>query len=132
MPIKLQIRDRLIEVTFLGNITGLDLQQQIETLRDLESRLEVSPDRVTDLSAACDAELPASDVVLFAEERDVAKLKNKIKSAIIAPSPIQYGLARMFMACNKNPAIEIRLFREASSAYDWIGHARPADGMPQA
>jgi len=130
MAIKLQVRDNLIEATYQGNITAIDLQQQIEIFRDLESRLDVSPDRIADLSNACGSELLSSDVVLFAAGRESAKLKNRVKSAIIAPSPVQYGLARMFMAHNKNPSIEIMIFRDAATAYEWLGQEPQSDVKP--
>jgi hypothetical protein len=121
MAIHIQMRDGVIEATFRGNVAREDLRQLIETLRDLESRLQVTPDRISDLSDASFAELSSSDLVTFAANRGRAALKNNIKSAIIAPGAIQFGLARMFMAHNQNPAIEIMIFKDSASAYHWIG-----------
>ena len=128
MPIIIQMRDGVIEAAFRGNIAVEDFQQLKVTLQDLESRLEVTPDRISDLSEASFSELRASDLVAFAENRGVAKLKNKIKSAIIAPKPVQYGLTRVFMTRNQNPAIEIMVFKDSTSAYNWIGlKEKPVD-----
>jgi hypothetical protein len=60
MAINIHIRDGAIEATFRGNITAEDFQQMSETLRDLESRLEVTPDRISDLSDASFSELSSS------------------------------------------------------------------------
>jgi hypothetical protein len=128
MPIHIQMRDGVLEGFFRGKVTGKDLDYVLEKLQDLESRLEVTPDRISDLSDAVFSELRSSDLVAFAEKRGKAKLKNKVKSAIIAPKSIPYGLARMFLAHNENPAIEIMIFRDSASAYQWLGlEAKPVD-----
>src|SRR5277367_2106945 len=121
MPTNIEIRNGVIEATFHGKVTGEDLRQVLGTLRELESRLEVTPNRISDMSDAVVVELRSSEVVAFAESRGIARLKNKIKSAIIAPGATQYGLARMFLAYNQNPDIEIMIFKDSASAYDWIG-----------
>jgi len=122
------MRDGVIEAIFRGRITGEDLQQLLERLHDLESRLEVSPDRISDLSEAGVSELRSSDLVAFAERRAKVKLKNSVKSAVIAPGSTQYGLARMFWAHNENPDIQIMIFKDSASAYNWIGlQAKPVD-----
>ena len=112
-----------MQVTFLGKVTGEDLQRLADTYRDVESRMEVTPDRITDLSDwIVDAlVVESSEVRAFAVKRQLAQLKNKVKSAIIAPKPEQYGLARMFQAYNDNQAIEITVFKDSASAYKWIG-----------
>ena len=132
MAINIQIRDGVIEATFHGKITGEDFQQMTETLSDLESRLEVTPDRISDLSDAGFSELSSSNLVAFAASRGMAKLKNKIKSAIIAPESGQFGLARMFRAYNPNPDIEIMIFRDSASAYNWIGLREKSFDKPNA
>jgi hypothetical protein len=121
MPIYVQMRDGVAEAIFRGKIRGEDLQELKETIHEIESRMEITPDRISDLSDADVVELRSSDVVAFAESRGVAKLKNNVKSAIIAPGSTQFGLARMFLACNENPNIEITLFKDSASAYKWIG-----------
>jgi len=48
------------------------------------------------------------------------RLKNYIKSAIVANNPSQFGFARMFQTLNDNPQIEIRIFPAAESAMEWL------------
>jgi hypothetical protein len=99
-----------------------DLQHLVVLLRDIEAKLEVTPDRISDLSNVDFSDLRSIDLVMFAEKRRAATLKNKVKSAIIAPkSSVQYGLARMFKAHNQNPDIEIRIFNDLMSANEWLG-----------
>jgi hypothetical protein len=132
MPFNFQIRDDLVEVRFHGNVTGNDLDQLLDIIEDIELRWEATPDRVSDLSDAIMSDLSSQYLEAFAKARNVANLKNAVKSAIIAPGTEQYGLARMFMAYNRNPKISIMLFKDSASAYKWIGHEPKSVNDPNA
>jgi hypothetical protein len=122
MPIHFQIHDGLIKGAFHAKVTTEDIQRLQVTLREIEARLEVTPDRIADLMESDVSDLSTEALVMFAESRRAAVFKNKVKSAIIVPkASVQYGLARMFMAHNANPDIEIRIFYDYASAYDWLG-----------
>jgi hypothetical protein len=122
VPIDFQIHDGLIEAACHGKVTAEDLDHIRSVLRDIEVRLEVTPDRISDLTGADLSDLSSEDLVVFAEYRRAATLKNKIKSAIVTPkASSQYGLARMFMAHNANPDIELKIFYDPASAYQWLG-----------
>lgn len=47
-------------------------------------------------------------------------LKNRVKSAIVAQRPVDYGMARMFEMLIQNPQIEVRVFRDGESARQWL------------
>jgi hypothetical protein len=126
MAIQFNIRDGWIEVTLQGQVTNDDFRQLLAAYHEAEACLPVTPDRISDLSQAVMTAIDAGQLREFALARQAAQLKNKVKSAIIAPGPEQYGLARMFQAFNQNPKIEICLFKDAASAYAWIGRAMPA------
>ena len=127
MPINFQLRDGLLELIYQGDITTADMQGAAIKLSEYEASLEITPDRITDLTDACMFNIDADWLRRFAASRVQATLRNKVKSAIVAPKPDQYGLARMFQTSNENPLIDIQLFRDAASAYRWLGHsARPA------
>jgi len=127
MPFNFQIRDGLIEMTYQGKFTGADVQQLLLKVEDAELRLAVTPDRITNMSDADTSGLPSSILVSVAEARQRAKLKNKIKSAIIATRPEHYGLARLFMRHNQNPDISIEIFKDSASAYNWLGRKAKSD-----
>ncbi|HEV2694332.1 MAG TPA: hypothetical protein VG347_15675 [Verrucomicrobiae bacterium] len=126
MPITSQIRDGLLEAFFQGDVDMEDFQSYAEHLAEIEARLAVTPDRLTDLSAGNLVQMDADRLRRFGATRTVTVLKNKVKSAIVAPKPDQYGLARMFQTFNENPLIEIKIFRDAPAAYAWLGHQPPA------
>jgi hypothetical protein len=132
MPIEIQMRDGVIEAVCHGKYTAQDIRKWAETVGKWESQLEVAPDRITDLSAANVSDLLSSEVLDFAVQRRGAKLKNRVKSAIIAPDPVQFGLARIFQTCGENPDIELRLFKDSESAYKWVGLAARTAPAPDA
>jgi hypothetical protein len=133
VPIHLQIRDGLLEASSHGKLTKEDFDHIRSILRDIEARLEVTPNRISDLTGADFSDLSSEDLVVFAEYRRAATLKNKIKSAIVAPKgSSQYGLARMFMAHNLNPDIELKIFYDTASAYQWLGREAKAISNPTA
>jgi len=133
VPIHLQIRDSLLEAACHGKLTAEDFEHIRSILRDIEARLEVTPDRISDLTGADFSDLSSDDLVVFAEYRRAATLKNKIKSAIVADkASSQYGLARMFIAHNSNPDIEIKIFYDMAGAYQWLGHEAKAVDKPNA
>jgi len=123
MPINFQTVDGLIIVQFQGRVTGEDLQRLADAYQDIEAQLAKTPDRVTDLSdwIPNSEDLPSSMLNEFGRRRALAKVRNEVKSAIIAPHPGQFGLARMYQAYNRNPKIETMIFKDSNSAYAWLG-----------
>jgi len=121
MAISIQLRENIIESVWRGEITLADMVQMLKALEDLEARLPVALDRLTDMSGAQVLQFRSGDMVSMGQTRQQAKLKNEVKSDIIATSPEQYGLARMFQAYNQNPDIHITIFRERRPAYEWLG-----------
>jgi hypothetical protein len=43
-----------------------------------------------------------------------------IRSAFVAPRPIQFGFARMFQTLNDNPKIELHIVNTMDEALLWI------------
>lgn len=132
MAFKYQLCDGYIKLTLIGTVTFDDLKQVLKRLAEDELQLPVTPHRITDLSDANFSDISSEHLVAVAEIRRNAKLKNKVKSALIATRPEQYGLARMFMGHNQNPDITIMVFKDSDSAYNWIGAESESDDRPDA
>ena len=86
----------------------------------LDESLPVTPHRLTDASAMEDVLVHFAEMESFANRRQQAKLKNPIKSAIVAPKPLQMGFARMFKTLNNNPQMTIKIFADPGSAWEWV------------
>jgi hypothetical protein len=61
----------------------------------------------------------------FAAKRREAVLNHPIKSAFAAKLGLQVGFARMFQTLNNHKDIEIRIFADQKSAFQWLGYQEP-------
>lgn len=129
MAFDFQISEGLIWVNCHGKLTAEDLEQITKLAGELDFQLEPSLDRVidfTELNEQLDEKINYARIEMHASKRRVSVLKNKVKSAVVAPTLLQYGFARMFQTLNTNPMIEIAIFRDRPSAIGWIkGQAEP-------
>ena len=107
-------------VRFRGVIGSEDLQKSCDEIEKLEGVPGISPDRLFDLSLV-DATLFSYDVIAeLARRRRAALLKNRVKSAVYAPTDLQFGYSRMFQELNDNPQIAVRVFRDLVAAEKWL------------
>jgi hypothetical protein len=120
MAHELQYANGLIRFSLFGTVTLEDLLSAGEEARRIEAEAPVSPPRITDMSRVDDLDLDYWRMEEFAARRRIAPLKNKVRSAIVAPSQVQFGFARMFQTLNDNPLIEIRIFSEQAAAELWL------------
>lgn len=121
MGYKIETTDGLIRFTLHDVVSSEDFARVAEEVRAIEARLEVTPDRITDMTEVTGMNVDFGSVESFAENRRKAVLKNKVKSAIIAPQALHFGFARMFQTLNDNPSIEIKIFVNPLEAWQWLG-----------
>lgn len=115
-----QIAQGIVYLTFRGHVTAEDIRDMTDLLTKIETKAKVSPDRIADLSAIEGVSLNFSAIVNYAAARRTAPLKNRVKAAIVAPNPLQYGFARMFQTLNVNPDISMEIFTDKDSSLAWI------------
>jgi hypothetical protein len=120
MAFELKIENNVIDITFQGRITFQDFEDIANESEKVEAQYSVSPDRILDFSLSDGLDLPSSALEVYADRRRKAPLKNHIKSAVVAPSPLFYGLSRMFQALNDNPQITVQIFTDKNRALEWL------------
>lgn len=122
MPYEISLEQGIMLLRFFGAVSPDDLWRSLADVESIEATHERTPDRITDLSGCETAQL---DFALFHEiaaRRQTARLKNTVKSAIYAPSEVQYGFSRMFQSLNDNPLIEIKVTRHRAEAEAWLAN----------
>jgi hypothetical protein len=120
MSIKLEYNGEFIIARMTGSLTLADLLAHGRELEALETSLPVAPHRLADLSPALVVDLDFVEMNTFAAKRRAAKLKNPVKSAIVAADAVQFGFARMFQTLNSNPDIRVEIFQNEETALAWL------------
>ena len=121
MSYEIKLASGLLRFTVWGVLTLGELLAAAKQTQAIEATEAVTPHRLTDLSAVDDFDLTFSKMEDFASIRRAARLKNNVRSAIVAPSQVQLGFARMFQTLNDNPQIEVRIFPDQPAALAWLG-----------
>ena len=121
------ITNGIVCLTFHGILDAEDLRRGAELFARMEADLEPSPNRMADLSSVDRMDVDFGAVEALAAVRRIAPLKNKVKSAIIAPKPVLYGFARMFQTLNDNPAITLKIFRDRDMGWAWLNETTGGD-----
>jgi len=120
MPITTAYNGEFIITRMTGVIALPDLLIHGKKIDALESKLPVAPHRLADLSAGAVGDLDVVEMNTYAATRRAAKLKNPVKSAIIAADAVQFDFARMFQTLNTNPDIRIEIFQNEETALAWL------------
>ncbi|HLZ53251.1 MAG TPA: hypothetical protein VKS19_02115 [Verrucomicrobiae bacterium] len=127
MALNSKIAEGIVYLTFRGYVTAEDIRDMVDLLAKIETEARVSPDRVADLTAIEGMSLNFSAIIDYSVMRRKAPLKNKVKAAIVAPHPLQYGFARMFQTLNDNPDINMEIFTDKNSGLAWISAGKSGD-----
>jgi hypothetical protein len=120
MPFEIEDHPRFLLVRLLPVLTRDDLVRAATGLAQVEAMLSRHKNRITDLSPLDAIEVSFADVEMVAKMRRELKLAAPIRSAFIAPRPIQFGFARMFQTLNDNPQILIEIFDDEPTALAWL------------
>ena len=120
MPHEIKHAGNMIEGRFFGRLDEDDLIQVAAEVGEIEMVAAPSPHRLLDLSAVDSVNFGFLQMEDLVRKRSAAKLRNPVKSAIVAPKDIQFGFARMFQQLMDHPQITISVFRDAPSARAWL------------
>jgi hypothetical protein len=120
MPITNEYRGEFIVTRMTGLVALPELLAHAEEIAGIESSLPVTPYRIAHLASDLVGELSFVELHAFAAKRGQARLKNPVKSAVVAEGAAQYGFARMFQTLNNNPDIRVEIFQAEAPALAWL------------
>jgi hypothetical protein len=120
MPYTITMESAFLRIVFSGAVTDRELLLVADDLVAIERRSAITPHRLSDLSAMIEPYLTYPAIRALAERRKAQPIANPIKSALVAPRPIQLGLARMFQTLNEHPQIAIEIFSTVEAAEAWL------------
>lgn len=120
MPIMIRMEEGILIADFHGALSSADLLDGARRVGAIEDREAITCPRIVDLSRLESLHIDFVVMYEFAKIRSESKLKNAAKSAIVAPSQVQYGFARMYQSLNQNALLEVQVFRAMELALKWI------------
>lgn len=129
MTYELSTEAGYIHLAIQGHLALPDLMEIGRIAYGIERTAEVTPHRLTDLSRVTDLSLNFMAMEQFAATRRTVTLRNNVRSAIVAPTPLLFGFARMFQTLNTNPQIEVVVFNRCDEAIPWILGQTPTERL---
>jgi hypothetical protein len=130
MPYAITTKAGYLHIHLCGKVTAADLNGIADQLGQIEATAETTPPRLVDFSEVEETVVNFPEMNQVMEKRRSAQLKNDVKLAVVAQTPIQFGYARMFQTLNANPRIELALFADLAAALRWLLGTTPGPDHP--
>lgn len=125
MPFDLSNQGTHILLVAYGKVTPQDLKRLADEIDAMEDAAPQSLDRMADLTQITEFDIGFTEMRALAVRRRIRTFERNVKSAILANTELQVGMARMFQSMNDNPQIEIRIFDSMAKAREWLHLPNP-------
>ena len=121
MPIKIEIIDNKYLLGCYSGKINPDVIVNVRTEVDKDDRIKVTKHHLIDLTNITQVDLSSKDIkaVAVLNKIFIQKLQN-VAVAIVAPTDLTFGLARMWEAYVGCEGIETFITRNRDSAEEWI------------
>lgn len=105
-----------------GRLTGKEMLERASSISAKVPDLSRITHFIIDYSAVTDFDVSSGEMQSIAQNgKYVAeKIGHKIYSAVVAPSPLEYGMVRMYSALNDYPGLTVNIFISMVEAEDWL------------
>jgi hypothetical protein len=114
--------DKVWAVRLRGVFDAPVAEQLAEFIEIKEVEVETGFDRFCDLTHLEGISLSTADIVRLADRRRAFNPNDiHVKSAFWATDPLGFGIVRMYEQLLNSPRIEVRVWRDAQAAADWLG-----------
>jgi hypothetical protein len=122
MPIEYQVLEggSLVKTVFSGHVTT---QELIDHTREFVADTAIKPGHceLADLSPAKTTEVSFTTLADAVDLETGAEILKGARLAILAPTAIQYGMSRMYLAlAAQTPRAEVKIFRDREQAESWL------------
>jgi len=120
MDCQITFEGELMLINLSGSVDNADFEELARRVREVEVTRPRTPHRLTDISLLTEIHLTFQSMSDRIHLRKNIVFPNEFKSAIFAPEPLHFGVARMFQAINNHHQIDIQVFRELDHARNWV------------
>ena len=123
MPFEIHFEDEVLHLTYSGHVTRAEVMESAAEIARLEATLKHRPDQITDLTPIVTRETDYETLSAVSQEWP-ANYPNSFRMAMVAPTALSHGLARMFQSLVQSPQVEIQIFKLKEEAAAWIASPR--------
>jgi hypothetical protein len=129
MPFSISSVDGVLRIVLSGTVVPEEMVRMADALVQVEGGLDVCPPRVSDLTGVTRFEVGFQDMSDLARRRRQQPPANPVRSALVAATPVQLGMARMLQTLNDHPRITMRIFPDLGAALAWVAEEPPAPAV---
>lgn len=126
MPFSISSGDGVMRIVLSGTLTPEELVRVADAMGKAERAAAVCPHRVTDLTGVTRFDVGFDEMSELARRRRQQPPANPVRSALVAATPVQLGMARMLQTLNDHPRITMRIFPDVDAALAWLAEEPPA------
>jgi hypothetical protein len=120
MAYRLTAEPDFLRIELTGALTRADIAALTVELEAIEQASERIPNRLVNGIGLVERDLDVNDFLDLAARRKARTYKNPFKSALVAPTQLGRGFARMFQTLNDHPQIRIEVFETEREATLWL------------
>ena len=129
MPYQIQTDGRYLRVTYSGHVTQDEVINSARDVASLRATLAQVPDQLMDFSGIGkqDTRYELLQPIGTALRKQI--FPNAFRYAMVASTPVSYGIARMFQTLVSHPQIDARVFKSADEAEAWLAEKPGGAGL---
>ena len=128
MPFTFRVQDGLLRIELQGTMSRAVLEALAVEAWEIEQTLDPVPDHLTDLTGVTRLDVGFSAVFDLAQHRLERTFANPFRSALVAATPAQLGIARMYQTLNDHPQVTVRIFPDLAGALAWLAEPPTSHG----
>ena len=120
MPFRIKVNAPLIHVEGYGELVAADLPQMFAEMKRVAGPLRCPPRVLVTCDGVTAVNFEYANANAHSDRRSQLPMPGRVKSATVADRPLTLGVARMFMAINENPNLDMRVFPTLEEAMAWL------------
>lgn len=123
MPFRIKVNAPLIHVEWYGELVPADLPPMMSEMKRVTSLMACLPRVLVTCDGVTAVKFEYDNASAHSDRRSQIRMPSRVKSATVADRPLIVGMARMFMAINENPNLDMRVFPTLAEAMEWLNAA---------
>jgi hypothetical protein len=128
MPYQIQANRNLVRVTYTGHVTDAEVLQCATELGELRTGYDQPPNQLMDFSGIEMQDTRYELLLPIGAKLRKQTFARAFRYAMVARTPLSYGIARMFQTLISHPQIDVRIFSTVGEAEHWLAEDAGTSG----